>query len=220
MQRPIEEESRQLLQRIVESLAWRQLASINILGHCLKFIPERDVKATVAGELDLSLRLFREVRALYGELGWKDLESAVRERVDDVDYPASRLEFGIAYYLFGLAERVAMESYLSSSCPEFIAIARSHLDASARRPEPKRFIEYCSDPTNRPQARQFLERWEAFARRAFGRPGTGADARVLELGLRSRSSAEMEAEFREQLAPFLGRCGLEPLPESASQSAS
>ena len=50
------EEQKQLLRRIVESFAWRQLASINMLGHCLKYIPELDTKLTVAAELDLTTR--------------------------------------------------------------------------------------------------------------------------------------------------------------------
>jgi hypothetical protein len=32
-QQPVSEEARAILRRIVESLAWRQLATINILGH-------------------------------------------------------------------------------------------------------------------------------------------------------------------------------------------
>ena len=76
MQSSLDEESKQLLRRIVESLAWRQLASMNILGHCLKFIDELDVKNAVADELELALRLFRQVRALYSELGWRDLRDS------------------------------------------------------------------------------------------------------------------------------------------------
>jgi hypothetical protein len=204
----IDEESRQLLRRIVESMARRQLSSINILGHCLKYIGDLDTKVRVASELDLSLRLFREVHTLYGDLGWTDLESAVRDRLGDIPYPESRLEFGLAYYLRGLAERVAMRSYLDSSCPEFTAIARSHVEAAEHRPEPQRFIEYCRDPSHRPQAQQFLDRWYTIALRAFGRPGSPADARAVELGLRSQSCAAMRAEFVASCEPLVTSCGL------------
>lgn len=209
----LDEESRQILRRIVESLAWRQLASMNTLGHCLKFVGELEVKVAVAQELELALRLFRRVHALYGDLGWRDLESAVRERVEAMEYPASRLEFGVAYYLFGVAENVAMSSYMECACEEFASIAREHVAASQRRPEPRYFLEYCTEPTHRPQAQQFLDRWATLARMAFGRPGAPAGRRAMELGLRKATSAELDAEFRRVLAPFLVRCGLNPLRE-------
>lgn len=208
MRKPLDEERKQLLRRIVESMAWRQIASINILGHCLKYLTELDTKLMVATELDLGLGLFREVRSLYRELGWTDLESAVRDRLGRVPYPESRLEFGVAYYVTGVAETVAMSAYTQSSYPEFAAIARSYVEADTGRPEPTRFIEFASDPSNRPQAQQYLNRWLDIARRSFGRPGTTAGARALELGLRSKSSEQMDAEFHARIEPFLERCGL------------
>lgn len=208
MANALDEEKKQLLRQIVERLAWRQLASINILGHCLKYVPELDTKLTVAAELDLALGLFRQVRALYRDLGWSDLESAVRDRLSDIPYPGSRLEFGLAYYVTGLAEQVAMEAYTESAYPEFAAIAKSYVEADMRRPEPTRFLEFTADPTNRPQAQQYLNRWLEISRRSFGRPGTTAGARAVELGLRSKTSANMDAEFQSKLEPFLKRSGL------------
>jgi hypothetical protein len=202
------EEARGLLRRIVESLAWRQIATINILGHCLKFINDLDTKLRVASELDLNLRLFRDVRALYSELGWENIEAAVRDRIDRLPYPSSRQEFGVAYHLIGLAESVAMQSYVQSSNPNFAAIALSYVDAAASRPEPTRFVEFCAEPTNRPQAQAFLNRWLTLALLSFGRPGSSADARALELRLRSSSVAEMQQQFLDELQPFLARCSL------------
>jgi len=202
------EEARTLLRRIVESLAWRQIATMNILGHCLKFISELDTKLRVAAELDLNLRLFREVHALYRELGWEDLEAAVRDRVDRLPYPCSRQEFGLAYHLIGLAENVAMQSYVESSNPKFAAIAMSYVDVASNRREPVRFVEFCDDPTNRPQAQQFVNRWLSLAMLSFGRPGTSADARAVGLGLRTERVAEMQERYLELVGAFLERCGL------------
>jgi 1,2-phenylacetyl-CoA epoxidase catalytic subunit len=205
----LDEEARAILRRIVESLAWRQLAVINILGHGLKFVTELDVKLRVVGELDRALELFQSVRALYGELGWTDLESAVRERAQDVPYPESRLEFGVAYYVSGLTEEVAMQSFVESAYAPFAAIAKKHVEAAAQRPEPTRFLEYCSDPANRPHAQELLDRWVLAARRAFGRADSPHDAKALALGLKNRRSAELDRIFCQRLQPFLASCGLE-----------
>ena len=204
----IDEESRAILRRIVESLAWRQLAVINILGHGLKFVTELDVKLRVVGELDRALELFQSVRALYGELGWTDLESAVRDRPGAVPYPESRLEFGVAYYVSGLAEEVAMQGFVESSYAPFAAIAKRHVEAAAQRPEPTRFIEYCSEASNRPHGQELLDRWVIAARRSFGRTDSPHDAQALKLRLKNKRAADLDRIFCERLQPFLAQCGL------------
>jgi hypothetical protein len=205
---PIDEEARAILRRIVESLAWRQLAVINILGHGLKFVTELDVKLRVVGELDRALELFESVRTLYGELGWTDIESAVRERAENVPYPESRLEFGVAYYVSGLTEEVAMQGFVQSSYAPFAAIARKHVEAAAQRPLPSRFLEYSSDVANRPHAQELLDRWVLAARRAFGRADSPHDAQALRLGLKNKRAAELDAVLCARLQPFLTSCGL------------
>ena len=210
----LDEESRPILRRIVESLAWRQLAVINILGHGLKFVTELDVKLRVVGELDRALDLFQSVRALYGELGWTDLEAAVRERAQDVPYPESRLEFGVAYYISGLTEEVAMQSFVESAHAPFADIARKHVEAAQHRPEPTRFLEYCSEAANRPHGQELLNRWVVAARRSFGRTDSPHDAQALKLRLKNRRAADLDRVFCDRLAPFLAQCGLVlPAPE-------
>jgi 1,2-phenylacetyl-CoA epoxidase catalytic subunit len=204
----LDEESRALLRRIVESLAWRQLAVINILGHGLKFVTELDVKQRVVGELDRALELFQSVRVLYGELGWTDIEAAVRDRLEDVPYPESRLEFGVAYYLSGLAEEVAMQNFVECSHEPFALIARQHVEAAAQRPEPTRFLEYCAEPANRPHAQELLDRWVLAARHSFGRADSPHDAQALKLRLKTKRAADLDRIFCERLQPFLARCGL------------
>jgi hypothetical protein len=208
MQQKLDEESKLILRRIMESMARHHLSSINTLGHCLKFVDEVDVKLVVAGELDLSLRLFSDVRALYDNFGWNDLESAVRDRLDELPIPASRLEFGVAYFITGLAEQVAMGSYESSSCPEFAAIALKHLERAVSRPEPTRFVAYCEEESHRPQAQQFFDRWSQVARGSFGRLGSKTSARAVELEIRKFSSTEMNERLTRLLQPLAIQCGL------------
>jgi len=204
----MDEETRQLLKRVVESFAWRQLASMNILGHCLKYVGDLETKLRVANELDLSIRLFHEVAELYEDLGWQEIESAVRDRVDEVPYPGSRVEFGVAYFLTGLAEREAMEAFSEGSSADFAPIAAAYVDASTGRPEPTRFLAFCADPGNRPQAQRYVDRWLPIALLSLGRPGTAAEHELAARGLRPRTSAELQARLMERVRPFLERCGL------------
>lgn len=209
------EEARQLLRKIIEHLAWRQVASINILGHCLGYIHDLETKRRVVKELDFGLRLVEEVRQLYGQLGWSDIEAVIRDHVDRIPLPQSRIDFGLFYYLTGLAEETAMRSYQDCCVPEFAAIARSFVAAAPGRPEPTRFLAFAADETNRPQAQQYLNRWVATAVVSFGRAGTPGDRRAVELGLRAQTSEEMTRAFLQRLAPFLQRVELKvPGPQA------
>ncbi|MCF6277261.1 MAG: von Willebrand factor type A domain-containing protein, partial [Anaerolineales bacterium] len=55
--------------------------------------------------------ILREVRTLYREYGFEDVESAVRDRMSKIPYPESRLEFNVFRHVCGIALKVAMESY-------------------------------------------------------------------------------------------------------------
>ena len=206
----IDEEGKALLRRIVERQAYRQVVAIDILGHCLKYVVELDDKIRVTRELDASLAIFVQVRDLYRQLGWEDLGSVVRERLGTLPFPETRVEFAVCRYLNDVAEQVVMESYVDSASTEFAEIARSYLglveSVSANRAG--RFVEFCADRTNLPRAQQLFNKWLAVALLSFGRPHTRGDQRTVELGLRSRRSAEMVEEFLGEVGSFCERCGL------------
>jgi 1,2-phenylacetyl-CoA epoxidase catalytic subunit len=207
----LDEEGRTLLRRIIEQQAWRQVMSLNILGYCLRYVTRIDSKVIVAEELAEALRRFQQVRALYRGLGWTDLERFVREKAEEVRYPASRLEFGICRTLCDRAELVAMRSYRDCAVRDFALIARTSVDTMHRlAPEGDRvFIEYAREHGNRPHAQQLFDRWLAIALTSFGRPGSAGDRRAVELGLRDKHSHELVREFVAEMDPYRRECGLE-----------
>jgi len=211
--RELDEEPRTYLRRIIEAQAYRQLMAMNIRGHCLKFLTDVESKIAVAEELQLNLAILREVRGLYREYGFEDVESAVRDRMTRIPYPASRLEFKVFRHVCGFALKVAMESYVDCSNRELAAIARSWVEGRRGDLEDPEFIEFCGDESNRPHAQQMFNRWFAIAVRSFGRPGTLGDGRAVELGLRSKTAGEMLDEFVNAMDAFAARVGIE-LPEA------
>lgn len=214
---PLTEEGRTLLRRILEDQAWRQVASLNILGHCLQYVSRIDSKVLVAEELAEALRQFQQARAIYRGLGWTDLERVVREKVAEVPYPSSRLEFGVCRTLCDQAEIVAMKSYSDCVVPEFATLARTCVETIRRLvPEGDRmFVEFCREAGNRPTAQAMFDRWLALALRSFGRPDTAGDRRAVELGLRDKGAAELVREYLAVIDPFRRECGLTwPAPES------
>lgn len=205
------EESRTLLREIVENHAWRQLSSMNILGHCLKYVTKVDSKVLVAQELHNSLLLFQELRGIYGELGWTDVVAAVRDRLAEVPYPASRLEFGVCHYLVDQAQLTSMKSYVDCVVPEFAAVARSYVDAASTlvpSGDPV-FVEYAGDASHRPHAQSMFDRWVGVALSSFGPASQYADRRPVELGLRAHTKGELVRTFLAAIDPWRQECGLD-----------
>ena len=211
--RELDEEPRTYLRRIIEAQAYRQLMAMNIRGHCLKFLTDVESKIGVAEELQLNLVILREVRALYREYGFEDVESAVRDRMTRIPYPESRLEFRVFRHVCGYALKVAMDSYVDCSNRQLAAIARSFIDGRRGDLEDPEFVEFCKDASNLPHAQQMFNRWFAIAVRSFGRPGTLGDGRAVELGLRSKTAGEMLELFLEEMNNFTARVKLR-LPDA------
>jgi 1,2-phenylacetyl-CoA epoxidase catalytic subunit len=206
----LDEENRGLLKRIVEGQAYRQLMLCNIRGHGLKFVPDLEHKIQMTEALDTSLRQFREVQRLYSQLGHADVISAVRGKMERVPFAESRMELAVCLFLCERVQHLALETYVDSSCKEFAAIARTRFEANRllESPDDPAFAEFCADETHRPHAQQLVNRWLGITLLALGRPGSSRDRRVAELGLRSRTMAEVARDFLGGLHPFLERCGL------------
>lgn len=211
--REVNEEGRTILRRIVEAQAYRQLMAMNIRGHCLKYFTDIEAKIAVAEELNKNLAILRQVRALYRDLGWEDVESAVRDKMTRIPYPESRLEFGVFRHLCGVALEIAMGTYADSANRDLAAIARSYLDGRGGDLHDPEFDEFCADASHRPQAQQWFNRWFAIAVRSLGRPGTPGDQRAVDLELRSETSSQVITRYVAAIRPMLVRCGL-ALPDA------
>jgi hypothetical protein len=207
----LDEESKGLLRRIVECQAYRQLMAANIRGHGLKFVAEPEDKLLLAQDLEHSLLVMRQVSDLYARLGGEDLASAVRQRMERIPYPGSRMELAICKTLTDRAERAAAAGYVDGKSAEFAAIARTLLavDRSSTRRGEALFSEFCADRGQRPHAQQMFDRWLAVSVRALGRPGTKGDQRAVTLGLRTKGCSDSVAEFMAGVEPLRRACGLE-----------
>lgn len=209
----MDEEARALLRQIVERLAYRQLMAANIRGHGLRFLPDLDEKIQCTAELDFSLRTVHELERIYRVLDGEDLYLASRARMDRIPYPGSRLELAVCFALIERAERIAAAAYVNCVYRPFGAVARTLAEAahSVTLREEHVFVDFCSDPSQAPRARQFFARWLRVAVVALGRPGTRGDARAVALGLRDRHCADVVREFLTEVDPLRRRCGL-PFP--------
>ncbi|MBM3991136.1 MAG: hypothetical protein FJ298_09025 [Planctomycetes bacterium] len=212
-----DEEKRGILRKILEGQAYRQLMLSNIRGHGLRFLPEVRDKLRVTRSLEASLEQFADVERLYALLGMGDVVSAVRNKMERVPYPTTRMELAVCLLLCERVSWHALSAYTECSCEEFAAIASTRLSElrPLDEPEDPAFLEFCSDATNRPQAQQLVNRWLVITLLSLGRPDSPGDVRALQLELRSKSVASIVREYLDALAPFLARCQL-ALPDGAA----
>lgn len=211
----LDEESRNLLKRIVERQAYRQLMAANIRGHGLKYVPEIEEKLALAQDLEHSLRILLDVERLYAQLGGSDLALAVRGMMERIPYPTTRLELAICLALCDRAEQVVADGYTNSSSPEFAAIARSLLamDRTSTRRGEEVFTQFCKEAGNRPAAQQMFNRWLTVTLLSLGRPKTTGDSRAVALKLRTKRCADSVREYLDGLKPLMEACHLQmPAP--------
>jgi 1,2-phenylacetyl-CoA epoxidase catalytic subunit len=216
-QRSYDEETRGLLRKILEGQAYRQLMLSNIRGHGIKFLPEVDEKLRTSQALSTSLRQFAEVQRLYGALGFGDVVSAVRHKMERIPYPATRMELAVCLFLCERVSWRALGAYRDCAVDELAAIARTRLEElrALEQPEDPGFLEFCQDPSNLPLAQQLVNRWLTITLLSLGRPDSAGDARALQLGLRSKPVAAIAREYLDGLAPFLSACHL-AVPDAAT----
>lgn len=213
----LNEESKALLRRIVERQAYRQLMVEKIRGHGLKYIHEVETQILLAQDIVHSLQVMLQIELLYANMGGNDLVLSVRDKMERIPYPNSRLELAICLSLCDRAERVAAESYVDCACEDFAAIALSILamDRTSTRQGEEWFQRFANEPGNRAAAQQMFQRWLSITLAALGRPRTTGDRRAVELGLRKQSCEESVRVFLRELRPFMSACHL-VLPSAAS----
>jgi hypothetical protein len=212
----LDEESQNLLRRIVERLAYRQLMAANIRGHGLKFVAEIEEKLPLVHDLDHSLRILHDVERLYASIGGSDLSLAVRSLMERIPYPTSRLELAVCLVLCDRTERVVAEGYVESASKSLAAIARSLLgmDRASTKQGEALFVDFCKEPGNRPAAQQMFNRWLSITLLALGRPGTTGDKRSVALKLRTKHVADSVREYIDGLKPLMESCHLQLPPQS------
>jgi len=227
----LDEEAKALLRRIVERTAYRQIMVANIRGHGLKYLLDVAEKSLLVRDLEAGLEMLRHLERLYGELDGDELALSVRDAMDRIPYPYSRLELAVCLSLVERAERLVASTYLESRSAGMAAIAKRlhELQRPGTRTLEMQLADFCAEPGNRPAAQQFVNRWIAIALVAFGRPGTTGDQRASALKLRTSKVSDLVRLFLADVKPWCASfhlvvpdpdtLGIDLAPEGAKHGA-
>lgn len=204
------DEARHLLCRILESMSYRQRAAANIRGHALKLIPDLLGKQALVAELDAHLGALAEIETLHALAGGQDPYDRIRERMERIPYPTTRMDLSACLSLTERAEQALSQAYVDSRIAPLAGVARLALETE--RPftagELDRFLAFAQEPENRPRAQECFDRWFLICLTALGRPGTAGDQRAVDLELRGKLVADVILEFIESVDELRLRAGL------------
>lgn len=175
--------------RLALGASWRLRAFAHSLAHGLRRVPSSGHRA-VASRIDACLAAsdrFRLVPGLAAAGG--DPERLVEARLNREPIPscASWAEVACADVLFGGALEAAIASLAGSSDDAIAAAARDDLGL----PFGEAVLDaLAADPPNRACLQLLVDRWTAHAVRAFGLPGSPADAELVVRRVKTRAAGE------------------------------
>lgn len=207
----LDEETRGLLRRVLESMSYRQRAAANIRGHALKLIPEVADKQALLAELHAHMGALALIEGLHASAGGEDAYDRVRGRMERIPYPTTRMDLSACLALTEKAEQALSRAYLESRIEPLASLAEQVV--ATERPftqgEVERFVAFAREADNRPRAQECFDRWLLLCLGAFGRPGTPGDERAVDRGLRRARVAEVVDGFLDQADALRSDAGLD-----------
>lgn len=209
------DEYEDILASQIESLGYRALATSHAFSAAMPLAPSIAVKKALVEYVWEELKRFEAASLMYTEIRpGEDLHATVTPRLDEVPSPESWLEMTIIQFLYDRAGRLQLSEGASSGHERFAKLAasittdeRMHEMLGGEGGNALRNM-LISEPESLPAAQTYFERWLAISLRSFGRPGSERGKRAIELGLKSRDSAEVAKEYIAGLEPIMTACGL------------
>ncbi len=190
-----------MIQRIFLSQAYRELGAARLFENALPFAPDVRAHAELKRQATEERAHLEAVMGLWGDLQPGPLMPLVEERLRARPLPAvgSWLDVVLARLLYDRAGLWQLREYVDCSHGPYAALARRivadeerHVDAGGldARAQPR------------------FEHWLRAALLSFGRPGSAASQRAIELGLKRRDPAEVIRDFVDDVRPYVREAGL------------
>lgn len=204
----LDTEARGLLLQIAERHAFRHHAAVNLRGHGMQFLDDSADLRAYLGELDFHLGLLERIRDIHAGLGGRGLSEAIMPRMERVPYPDSRLELACCLAITRRGERASAKSYVECVHTGFADVSRQLLETERGTREEDLLVSFCRNEDQRAIAQDCWTRWIQLCLGSVGRPGSVADRRTVELGLRDAPAVGVVRVFLDDLEPLREACSL------------
>jgi ring-1,2-phenylacetyl-CoA epoxidase subunit PaaA len=213
-----DEPYRKMLLTLMERQAGREIAGAEVFGQCLVHAPTYEHKLQLVRLQREELKHFKLIADLMADFGI-DVEAFVRTgQRGESRFTGNAADLQVEDWIDGvlfnfMTDRAATFQLAEYAKGSYLPLAKAirivvrdeefHTGFGEMCVE-----ELCRDPEACREIQRRFAKWFAGAMRIFGRPGTPGNRYCIEVGLKTRDSAAIAADYLDSLRPILARCGL------------
>ncbi len=212
-----DEQYRKMVLTLMDRQAGREIAGAEVYGQALIYAPTYRYKLELVHFQEEELGHFKYIADLMADLGI-DMDEYIRngqrgESRFTGDQSDLQVEDWIDAVLFNfMTDRAAafkLAEYAKGG--SYAPLAKAETDILSEEEGHKSFgemcfRELCRDPKACAEIQRRLPKWFAGALRIFGRPGTARNKYCIEVGLKTRDSGEVAADYLDSIRPVLADC--------------
>ena len=202
---------RHLLSQVLRNQAYCEMASANMLGHSLKFIPELYYKIAATQQIEEELERFTQIARIYGDLSeGKDLFDDPDPRLFNLPYAENWFELSVVQFLFDRSCEFHLREYMNCTYEPYANLVKALIreDKLNGGFGEKVLKEYCQYPTNRGEAQRIFDQWFPIALENLGYMDPSRELLAIKHGMKSRESGAVIQDFIAQIKPAMRECGL------------
>lgn len=207
----LSQEYRHLLSQVMRNQAYCEMASANMLGHALKFIPELSYKIAAVQQIEEGLERFTQIARIYRDIAeGKDLFDDPDPRVFNIPYAENWFELSVVQFLFDRSSEFHLREYISCTYEPYANLVKALLreDKLNGGFGEKVLKEFCQYPTNRGEAQRMFDQWFPIALQNLGYMEPARELFAIKHGMKSRECAAVIQDFVDQIKPAMRECGL------------
>ena len=213
------ERYREMLEQMMVSQAYRELAAAHLFGHALQHVPSTKWIKFLSWHIREEVDHYVAVAKMYKEFTGAEVEPKVRERLADkpVPFVDTWFELAMAQFLYDRGGFWQLQEYDDCSFTPYRDVVRKIVAEEKGHQElgERIVVELCKSGAHDSEKQDVFERWLRLGLLSFGRPGSEGARYAIETGLKKRDPALVMQDFLDDIKPAVRAGGLRfPPPES------
>jgi ring-1,2-phenylacetyl-CoA epoxidase subunit PaaA len=206
----------QTVVQMMQSQAYRELASAQMFGFGLQFVPELRWLKFMTWHIREEMEHYEDVVKMYASFTGESVEPSVRARLSQkpIDFAQSWYELAMAQFLYDRGGFWQLKEYEECSfLPYQKTIQKIIKEEKGHQALGERIVVELTRSGQFDDNKQpIFEKWLRQGLLSFGRPETDGSKYAIEVGLKKRDPGRVMQDFLDDIKPAVKACGL-TLPE-------
>jgi 1,2-phenylacetyl-CoA epoxidase catalytic subunit len=210
--RELDDRTFQMLEQMMQSQAYRELAAAQMFGFGLQFVPELRWLKFMTWHIREEMEHYEDVVKMYAELTGESVEPAVRERLakKPIEFAQTWYELAMAQFLYDRGGFWQLREYEECSfLPYRKTIQKIIKEEQGHQSLGERIVvELTRTGSFEHDKQRVFDKWLRQGLLSFGRPGTDGARHAIEAGLKKRDPGLVMQDFVDDIKPAVKACGL------------